>query len=97
MQPEHILKKNCFDLLTPNNLCKYDKILGDVLKKERNSKGIHTSSMPTFDFSILYTTLPVNLIKENVELIGYLFKRDVFLYLACNKKRVFYPQTTKSI
>ena len=43
------------------------------------------------DFSTLYTTLPHNLIKENLtELIGQTFNREGSLYLACNDKNAFF-------
>ena len=48
--------------------------------------------MSTFDFFTLYTTLPNNLIKENLtELIEQTFNRKGSLCLPCNEeKRAFY-------
>ena len=45
--------------------------------------------MSTYDFSTLYTTLSHNIIEEKLtdsELIEQTFKREGFLYLACNEK-----------
>ena len=48
-----------------------------------------TTSLSTYDFSTLYTTLPHNLIKENlINLIGWTFKRDVHLILPVTKDRL---------
>ena len=55
------------------------------------SRGFLASSLSTYDFSTLYTTLPHNLIKENLtELIEQTFNRESSLYLACNDKNAFF-------
>ena len=55
------------------------------------SKGFLASSLATYDFSTLYTTLPHNLIKENLtELIEQTFNRKGSLSLACNEKNFFF-------
>ena len=47
-------------------------------------------SLSTYDFSIIYTTLPHKLIKEKLtELIEQTFNREDSLYLSCNEKRAF--------
>ena len=47
--------------------------------------------MSTYDFSILYTTLPYNLIKEQLtEIIEQTFNREGSLYLACNDKKCLF-------
>ena len=47
------------------------------------------SSLSTYDFSTLYTTLPHNLIKNKlVDLIEITFLREDSLYIACNDKNV---------
>ena len=47
--------------------------------------------MSTYDFSILYTTLPHNLIKEKLkELIERTLNREGSLYLALNDKNAFF-------
>ena len=54
------------------------------------SKGFLASSLSTYDFSTLYTTLPRILIKDKLnELIDQTFYREGSLYLACDKKHVF--------
>ena len=63
---------------------------GEILYKLK-SKGFLASSVSTYDFSTLYTTLPHNLIKEKLtELIEQTFNREGSLYLACNEKRAFF-------
>ena len=58
----------------------------EILNKLK-SKGFLTSSLSTYDFSTLYTTLPHNLIKEKLtELIEQTFNREGSLYLACNDR-----------
>ena len=55
------------------------------------SRGFLASSLSTYDFSTLYTTLPHNLIKEKLtELIEQVFNREGSLYLACNDKNAFF-------
>ena len=47
--------------------------------------------MSTYDLSILYITLPHNLIKEKLTvLIEQTFNREGSLYLACNDKNAFF-------
>ena len=50
------------------------------------------TSLSTYDFSTLYTTLPHNLIKEKLfELIERTFyKKEGKLYLVCNDKKAFF-------
>ena len=48
-------------------------VSGEILNKLK-SKGFIASSVSTYDFSTLYTTLPHNLIKKNLnELIEHTF------------------------
>ena len=62
---------------------------GEILNKLK-SRGFLASSLSTYDFSSLYTTLPHNLIKEKLtELIEQTFNREGSLYLACNDKNAF--------
>ena len=59
---------------------------GEILNNLK-SRGFLESSLSTFDFSTLYTTLPHNLIKEKLtELIEQTFNRGGSLYWACNDK-----------
>ena len=50
------------------------------------------TSLSTYDFSTLYTTLPHNLIKEKLlDLIKQTFyKKEGKLYLDCNDKKAFF-------
>ena len=62
---------------------------GEVLNKLK-SKGFRATSLSTYDFSTLYTTLPHNLIKEKlINLIGWTFKREGSPYIACNERQAF--------
>ena len=62
----------------------------EVLNKLK-SRGFRASSLSTYDFSTSYTTLPHNLIKENlVDLIERTFQREGSLYIACNDKNAFF-------
>ena len=62
---------------------------GEILNKLK-SKGFLASGLSTYDFSLLYTTLPHNLIKEKLtELIELAVNREGSLYLACNDKMPF--------
>ena len=51
-----------------------------------------STSLSTYEFSTLYTTLPHNLIKEKLlDLIERTFyKKEGKLYLACNDKKAFF-------
>ena len=54
------------------------------------SRGFLASSLSTYDFSTLYTTLPHNLIKDKLtELIEQTFNREGSLYLAVMIKMHF--------
>ena len=63
---------------------------GEILNKLK-SRGFLASGLSTYDFSILYTTLPHNLIKEKLtELIEQTFNRERSLYLACNDENALF-------
>ena len=63
---------------------------GEVIDKLK-CKHFHASTLSTYDFSTLYTTLPHHLIKEKlIPLIQKTFAREGTLYLACNSKRAFF-------
>ena len=58
---------------------------GEALNKLK-SRGFRATSVSTYDFSTLYTTLPHNLIKEKlIKLIGWTSKREGSSYIACNE------------
>ena len=49
------------------------------------------TSLSTYDFSTLYTTLPQNLIKDKlIDLTERTFNREGLPYLACNDRNVFF-------
>ena len=63
---------------------------GEVLNKLK-SRGFRATSLSTYDFSTLYTTLPHNLIKEKlINLIEWTFKREGSPYIACNERHAFF-------
>ena len=79
------------------NRFSYLKNSGEVLSKLK-SRGFRATSLSTYDFSTLYTTLPHNLIKEKLlDLIERAFKKfyknEGTLCLACNNKKAFFTST----
>ena len=67
-------------------LLKTDEIL-DKLK----ARDFAATSLSTYDFSTLYTTLPHNLIKDKrIDLIESTFKREGSPYLACSDRNAFF-------
>ena len=49
------------------------------------------TSLFTYDFSTLYTTLPHNLITEKlIDIIERIFQREGSPYLACNDRTAFF-------
>ena len=62
----------------------------EVLNKLK-SRGFRASSLSTYDFSTLYTTLSHNLIKDKLmDLIERTFQREGSLYIACNDRNTFF-------
>ena len=56
------------------------------------TKGFQASTISTYNLSTLYTSLPHDLIKNQlVDLIENTFRREEVLYLACIKERAFFP------
>ena len=52
------------------------------------SRSYRASSLSTYDFSTLYTTLPHNLIKDKlVDLIERIFQQEGSLYIACKSRK----------
>ena len=73
---------------------------GEVLSK-LTCRGFRATSLSTYDFSTLYTTLPHNRIKEKLlDLIEWTFKRALknygSLYLACNDRKAFFTSSDQS-
>ena len=63
---------------------------GDILDKLK-VKNYKVSSVSTYDFSTLYTTLPHNLITDKLTaLIQKTFARENVTFLACNYERAFF-------
>ena len=63
---------------------------GEVLNKLK-SRRFRATSLSTYDFSTLYTTLPHNLIKEKlINLTEWTFKREGSPYIACNERQAFF-------
>ena len=55
------------------------------------ANGFQASTISTYDFSALYTTLPHDLIKNQlVDLIENTFRRKEVLYLACNVEHAIF-------
>ena len=55
------------------------------------TKGFQASTISTYDFSTLYTTLPHNFIRNQlVDLIENTFRREEVLYLDCNEEHAFF-------
>ena len=66
---------------------------GDVLSK-LNKENYNISSLSTFDFSTLYTTLPHHLIKDKlIKLIEKTFAKNDKAFIACNTRRAFFSNT----
>ena len=66
------------------------KTSGEVLNKLK-SREIRATSLPAYDFSTLYTTLPHNLIKEKlINLIEWTFKREGSPYITRNERQAFF-------
>ena len=62
----------------------------EILNKLK-AKSFQASTISTYDFSTLYTTLPHDLIRNQlVDLIENTFMREEVLYLACNEERAFF-------
>ena len=63
---------------------------GEVLSKLKDI-GDQATSLSTYNFSTLYTTLPHKLIKKLLDLIERTFyKKEGKLYFACNYKTAFF-------
>ena len=60
---------------------------GEILDKLK-ARDFNATSLSTYDFSTLYTTLPHNLIKD--KLIERTFQREGSPYLACNDRNAFF-------
>ena len=62
----------------------------EILNKLK-TKGFQASTISTYDFSTLYTTLQHIFIRNQlVDLIENKFRREEALYLACNEEHAFF-------
>ena len=58
----------------------------DEILNKLKSKGLSATSLSTYDFSTLYTTLPDNLIKDKlIDLTEWTFQGKVYLILPVTK------------
>ena len=65
------------------------------IRSQLKDRGFQATSLSTYDFSTLNTTLPHNLIKEEPDLIERTFyKKEDKPYLACNDKKAFFTSAT---
>ena len=65
---------------------------GEILDKLK-ARDFNVTSLSTYDFSTLYTTLPHNLIKDKfIDLMERTFNREGSTYLACNDRNTFLLQ-----
>ena len=63
---------------------------GEILDKLK-ARDFNATSLSTYDFSTLYTTLPHNLIiYKLIDLIERTFQREGSPYLACNDRNAFF-------
>ena len=66
------------------------KIYFGLLRIQVKARGFNATSLSTYDFSTLYTTVPHNLIKDKlIDLIERTFNREGSPYLACNDRMHF--------
>ena len=77
-------------MLSCKNLFWSIKSSGEILDKLK-AGDFNATSLSTYDFTTLYTTLPHNLIKDKlIDLIERTFQREWSPYLACNDKTAFF-------
>ena len=69
---------------------------GEILDKLK-ARDFNATSLSTYDFSTLYTTLPHNLIKDKlIDLIERTFQREGSPYLACSDRNAFFTSEKPS-
>ena len=83
---EKVYERSC------KNLFWSIKNSGEILDKLK-AIDFNATSLSTYDFSTLYTTLPYNLINDKlIDLIERTFQREGSPYLACNDRNAFLLQ-----
>ena len=81
---EKVFERSC------KNLFWSIKNSGEILDKLK-SRDFNVTSLSTYDFSTLYTTLPHNSIRDKlIDLIERTFNREGSSYLACNDRNTFF-------
>ena len=66
-----------------------DSVMVSTLRLK--ARDFNVTSLSTYDFSTLYTTLPHSLIKDKlIDLIERTFQREGSPYLACNDRNAFF-------
>ena len=89
------VKRYCDTIYDKSGVNKFWSIKNstEVLTK-LESEQYHVSSLSTYDFSTLYTTLPHNLIKVKlIALIKNTFTREEKMFLACSADRAFFSNS----
>ena len=76
--------KSVFHAQLRNRCSNLNNDLGEILDKFK-ARDFNATSLSTYDFPTLYTTLPLNLIKD--KLIEPLIEKT---YLACNDRNAFF-------
>ena len=88
---KHVIKycENVYER-SGKNLFWSIKNSGEILDKLK-ARDFNATSLSTYDFSTLYTTLPHNLIEDKlIDLIERTFQREGSPYLACNDRNAFF-------
>ena len=68
-----------------------DSVMVSTLRLK--ARDFNVTSLSTYDFSTLYTTLPHSLIKDKlIDLIERTFQREGSPYLVCNDRNAFLLQ-----
>ena len=68
-----------------------DSVMVSTLRLK--ARDFNVTSLSTYDFSTLYTTLPHSLIKDKlIDLIKRTFQREGSPYLVCNDRNAFLLQ-----
>ena len=62
----------------------------DEILDKLKARDFNATSLSTYDFSTLYTTLPNNLIKDNLLILLKKPFREKDLYLACYDRNAFF-------
>ena len=83
LKQKHVVN-SLMKLAPGKNLFLHNKNSGEVLDII-TVRNFNATSLSTYDFSTLYTTLPHNLVKNKlIDLIERTFHREGSHYLACN-------------